>query len=309
MEYSVIIATYNEEQNVEPLYREVKTVMDKITDDYEIIFVDDGSNDSTFSRLEKLNARDAKVRVLQFRKNFGQSAAWDAGINFASGNILITLDGDLQNDPADIPKLLKKLDEGYDAVSGWRWKRKDGFSKRLFSRFSKHMRRLIIDDKLHDSGCSLKAYKKECFEDFHLYGELHRYIAEMLALNGFRIGEVKVNHRPRTKGRTKYGLKRIYKGLLDLFLIWFWRKYSGRPLHLFGGLGLLTSFIGAICFCYVIFLKIFSDRDLSNNFLSVLSVFLVIVGVQFFVSGIMSDLLIKNHYRDKKIYKIGKILK
>lgn len=306
MQYSVVIPIFNEEKNIIPLVDEIKQVMERLGS-YEIVLVDDGSKDGSVNILKKISKDN--VKSILFRKNFGQSAAMDAGLKFASGEIIITMDGDRQNDPKDIPKLLKKLDEGYDGVSGWRWKRKDKLSKKIFSRFANSLRHFVINDHLHDAGCSLKVYKRECFEDFSLTGEMHRYIAEMLELKGFKIGEVKVNHRNRAAGKTKYSLSRVGKGFLDLFLVWFLQKYADRPLHLFGGIGLISGFVGVLSFLYVVYLKIFRNANLSSHFLSTLSVFLIIVGIQFFISGIIVDLLIKNQYKGKTRYSIKKILK
>jgi len=307
MLYSVVVPVFNEEGNVEKLYSEISSVMNSY--DYEILFDDDGSSDKTYSILEALHKKDAKLKVLQFRKNFGQSAAMDAGFHSAKGDIIITMDGDLQNDPKDIPLLLKKLDEGYDAVSGWRWKRKDRLEKKLFSLMSRRLRNIVIRDNLHDSGCSLKVYKKECFEDFSLTGEMHRYIAELLVLRGFKVGEVKVNHRARESGKTKYSMSRVLKGFLDLSLVWFWQKYVGRPLHLFGSMGVALIGLGVLSFIYVFTLWVMNRIDLSDHFLSIVSVFLIVLGVQFFVSGIMADLLVKNYYKDKKRYTVRSFLK
>lgn len=303
MQYSVVIPVFNEERNIAPLYTELTSVMKKLGS-YEIIFVDDGSSDATFSRIVAVHARDTHVRAVQLRRNFGQSAALDAGISAAQGKIIITIDGDLQNDPADIPRLLKKLDEGYDVVSGWRWKRKDSFEKRFFTVFARFFRRFVIADRLHDAGCSLKVYRRECFDDFTLVGEMHRYIAELLHLRGFRIGEVKVNHRARKHGKTKYSLTRVLKGFLDLFLVWFWQKYMGRPLHLFGGAGLLLVFGGIGTGLYMVWQKLVHGINLSAHFLSTVSVFMVLIGVQLFVSGLMTDLLVRNYYRGRKRYTI-----
>ena len=307
MQYSVVIPVFNEEGNVEQLHIELTAVM-KTLGSYELIFVDDGSVDGTFERLSALHKRDTHIRVIQLRKNFGQSAAMDAGLCAVQGKIIITLDGDLQNDPADIPRLLKKLNEGYDAVSGWRWKRKDPLEKRVFTLFARFFRRFVIADKLHDAGCSLKVYRRECFENFTLVGEMHRYIAELLQLQGFKIGEVKVHHRARKHGKTKYSLSRVVKGFLDLFLVWFWQKYMGRPLHLFGGAGLVLMLGGMGTGLYMMWQKIIHDINLSSHFLSIVSVFLVLIGVQLFVSGLMTDLLVRNYYQGRKRYTIRKTL-
>lgn len=306
MEYSIIIPVFNEEQNVRELYSKLKYILNKLKKSHEIIFIDDGSTDNTYKILEKIN--DKTVKIIKFRRNFGQTAAWDAGFKHAKGNLIITMDGDLQNDPNDLPKLIKKLKEGYAVVSGWRVKRKDNFSKKLFSLFSRQLRKVIIDDKIHDSGCSLKIYKKECFEDLDLYGEMHRYIAEILVLRGFKIGEVKVNHLPRRKGKTKYNFIRLPKGFLDLIVIAFWQKYSSRPIHLFGGIGILMSLLGVITGFYLVYLKFAQGISIANRPLLLLAVLLVVLGIQFIIFGLIADVLVKMYYSgSKKNYHIEKI--
>lgn len=316
---SVVIAAYNEEHNVSELYKKITNVMQKLLQknqkdysvkDYEIIFVDDGSTDNTFYILQDIAEKDKKLRIIKFRKNFGQSSAWDAGFSYAKGNIIITMDADLQNDPEDIPKLLNEMfQKNLDVVSGWRFNRKDPFAKKFFSRLSRFARNLIINDKIHDSGCSLKAYKKECLEDIELKGEMHRYITEILSLKGYKIGEVKVNHYPRKFGKTKYNIIRLQKGFLDLLVVAFWQKYSARPIHLFGSLGLLMSFFGFISGFYLLYLKFFKAVSISNRPLLLLSVLFVILGIQFIIFGLIADILIKLYYSgNKKNYSIEKII-
>ena len=301
MGYSVVIPIYNEAESIGALLKEIQAVKPR---PQEILVVDDGSQDGTFDALKKI----ADITIIRFRRNFGQSAAMAAGIAHAKSDVIVTMDGDGQNDPKDIPKLLAKLDEGYDAVSGWRHRRKDPIMKHVMSRIANYLRHFVISDHLHDAGCSLKAYRRECFEDFELYGELHRYIAEMLGLKGFRVGEVKVNHRARKAGKTKYSTKRVVKGFLDLFLIWFWQKYVGRPLHLFGGLGLLAGLLGMILSIYSIYLWIFTSLDLSDTFLPVIAIFLILAGIQLFIAGIMSDLLARNYNKGRHRYSIQEVV-
>lgn len=309
MDISIIIAAYNEEGNITELYSKLSKSLRQLKKDYEIIFVDDGSSDGTFSEMEKAAAKDNAVRVIKFRKNFGQSAAWDAGFKQAKGSILITMDADLQNDPEDIPKLILKLNEGYDVVSGWRHRRKDNLSKKFFSGISKFMRQRIIDDRIHDSGCSLKAYRRGCFEDFDMHGEMHRYVTEIFALRGYKIGEVKVNHLPRKHGKTKYNLMRVPKGFLDLLVVAFWQKYSARPIHLFGGFGILMSLSGAAAGLYMVFRKFYFGEAISNRPLLLLAVLLVLLGIQFIIFGLMSDILVKMYYSNgRKHYFIEKII-
>jgi glycosyltransferase involved in cell wall biosynthesis len=303
IKYSVVVPVFNEQGNVLKLFNEIKTVMEKLGN-YEIIFVDDGSFDNTVSALSNVKG----LTLIELRKNFGQSLALSAGIDAAKGEIIITMDGDLQNDPADIPKLIAKLDSGYDAVSGWRYNRKDSFSKRVASRLQNFMRHFFIRDPLHDAGCSLKAYRRECLSDLELYGEFHRYIAEMVIIRGFKVGEVKVNHRPRISGDSKYGnLKRAVKGNLDLGVIWFWQKYAGRPLHLFGGLGLFMLFLGGVAGLWTVYLKLFVGASLSDNFAGIIAVFFVLAGLQLIIGGLLFDLNLRTYNKDKKRYSIRKI--
>ena len=308
MDISIVIPVYNEGMNVNELYSRLKPVLKQLKKSHEIIFIDDGSTDNTYLDLEKLHNKDKVVKIIKFRKNFGQTAAWDAGFKHSQGNFILTMDGDLQNDPDDIPKLINKLKEGYDVVSGWRYKRQDSVSKKLFSIFSRQLRKIIIDDKVNDSGCSLKIYKKECFKDLDLHGEMHRYIIEILALRGFKIGEVKVNHLPRKKGKTKYSIIRLPKGFLDLIVIAFWQKYSSRPIHLFGGMGILMSLLGVVTGIYLVYVKFAQGISIANRPLLLLAVLLVVLGIQFIIFGLIADILIKMYYSgNKKNYYIEKI--
>ena len=308
MDISIVIPAYNEQDNVILLYREIKKAVDRITRDYEIIYIDDGSSDLTFKNLLKLSKEDSKVRIIKFRKNFGQTAAMDAGFKAAKGNIIVAMDADLQNDPADIPKLLEKINEGYDVVSGCRYKRKDPLSKKLISLLANFLRKRLTGEAIHDSGCSLKAYRKECFEGLNLYGEMHRFIPALLKWKGFRISEVKVNHRPRKHGKTKYSLSRVMRGSLDLVVVLFWQKYSTRPIHLFGGLGLLTSFLGFVLLAYLAVMRLFYNTAIGNRPLLLLSILLVILGVQFIIFGLIADVLVKIYYKDSTNYSIEKII-
>ena len=306
MKYSIVIPVFNEEGNVGRLHSKIVDAMKDFSEDYEIIFVDDGSTDKTYKELLELK----NLKIIRFRKNFGQTAAMSAGFSAATGDVIISMDGDLQNDPKDIRKLVDKLHEGYDAVSGWRAKRRDSFSKKIFSRFANWLRGFFIRDPVHDSGCSLKAFRKECFEDIDLYGEMHRYIPAILTWKGFEIGEVKVNHYPRRHGKTKYGWKRLVKGFMDLINVWFWRKFSNRPLHLFGGFGILMMMFGGLLALYSLYKRIFFGLDLSDNFASTASLLLALIGVNFFISGLMADITIKTYYngKGKKPYSIKDVV-
>jgi len=292
---SVVVPVYNEEGNVQELHRQIKEACQKISKPFEIIFVDDGSSDKTVENCQGLTP----LKLIKFRKNFGQTAAFDAGFKNATGDIFVTMDGDLQNDPADIPLLLAEMEKGYDVVSGWRWQRKDSFSKKFFSRTANLLRKFFVEDTIHDSGCSLKAYKKECFADVDLFGEMHRFIPAILELSGFKIGEVKVSHHPRIHGQTKYNWRRSIKGLVDMMSVWFWRKYSNRPLHLFGGTGIIFSIIGVAILIWMLVDKLIFQAAIAEKIWPLVGIFLILVGIQLFISGLLADIMIKNYYKNR----------
>ncbi len=300
---SIIIPVLNEEGNVIPLFKEIEeSLLGKYS--YETIFIDDGSTDNTFQNLLSLKP----LKVIRLRKRFGQSSAIDAGIKASKGEIIVTLDGDMQNNPFDIPLLIEKLEEGYDVVSGWRFKRKDSFFKKIFSLISNFLRKMITKEEIHDSGCTLKAYRRECFNEIDLHGEMHRFIPSILSWQGFKITEVKVSHRPRLKGKTKYTFSRILKGLLDLFSLWFWKKYSGRPLHFFGGIGLLLSFSGTAVIIITFILRIMNLISLRDSIVPLAAFFLILIGINFFTSGLLMDVSLKNYYKERKRYNIKEII-
>jgi glycosyltransferase involved in cell wall biosynthesis len=276
---SIIVPLYNEEGNVRELHRQIVEACQKLEKDFEIVFVDDGSSDSTVKNCEGLSP----LKLIRFRKNFGQTAAFDAGIKNSSGDVIITMDGDLQNDPSDIKLLLDEMAKGYEVVSGWRWPRQDSFGKKIFSRGANLLRKIFVKDNIHDSGCSLKAYRRECFEGVDLFGEMHRFIPAILEIDGFKVGEVKVSHRPRVHGKTKYNWRRGVKGLVDMISIWFWRKYATRPVHLFGGGGIIFTFVGVIILIWMAVLKYFMALRFRKNLADDWSVF-ILAGIQLFIS-------------------------
>lgn len=292
---SIVVPLYNEEGNVRELHRRIYEAAQKIGQSFEIIFVDDGSRDKTWEEARALSP----IKLIVFRKNFGQTAAFDAGIKAARGEIIATLDGDLQNDPADIPLLLAKISEGYDVVSGWRFKRQDNLMKRFFSRGANLLRKIFVQDGIHDSGCSLKAYRRECFRDVDLFGEMHRFMPALLALDGFRVTEVKVSHHPRVHGQTKYNWKRAIKGFVDMLFIWFWRRYSYRATHLFGGTGILFGLMGALILLWMFIEKVFFGMSLSERLWPLVGTLLVLVGLQLFIFGILVDIAVKTYYRTR----------
>lgn len=295
LDISVVVPIFNEEGNVEKLHSRILEECQKLGKSFEIIFIDDGSRDETVIKCKNLNP----LKLIKFRKNYGQTAAFDAGFQAAKGDVIITMDGDLQNDPADINKLLEKIDEGFDVVSGWRHKRKDSLSKKIFSRGANLLRKFFIEDNIHDSGCSLKAYRRECFNDLDLFGEMHRFIPALLEMDGFKVTEVKVSHHPRTSGVTKYNWKRAFKGFVDMVAIWFWRKYANRPLHLFGASGVLLSFAGVLILAWMFVEKVFLDRSIGERVWPMIGVMFVLVGLQLFISGLLADIMIKNYFKSK----------
>ena len=297
MDLSIVIPVYNEAENIAPLHERNTAALAKLGK-YELIFIDDGSTDGTWSAITACAAKDAHVRGVKFRRNFGQTAAMNAGFKAAKGNIIIAMDGDLQNDPADIPRLLTEMRKGHDVVSGWRYPRRDPLMKRFFSRGADKLRRSLTGEKIHDSGCSLKAYKRECFDHLELYGEMHRFIPALLLWKGFKIGEIKVTHHPRIHGKSKYNLFRLVKGFLDLLVVKFWMQYSARPIHLFGGVGLTLFGMGSLGALWLSYQRLFLRIPLSTRPLLLLSVLLIILGVQFIIFGLITDILIKIYFRE-----------
>jgi glycosyltransferase involved in cell wall biosynthesis len=292
--YSVIVPVFNEEGNIRTLHAEIVAAMRALGEPFEVLFINDGSSDGTRQELDTLSP----LVAIHFRKNFGQTAAMDAGFKQARGRYFITLDGDGQNPPSEIPKLVAAMKEqNVDIVSGWRAKRKDPLLKKFVSRGAYLLRSLLVKDGIHDSGCSLKMYKRECFKDVDLHGEMHRFIPAVLSWQGFTIGEVAVEHRPRLHGTSKYNWKRIVKGFIDMVAILFWRRYASRPLHLFGGLGLLLIAGGGALGVALGVMKFGFGQPLAESNLPLLAVLMIVLGAQFFVSGILADVIMRQYYR------------
>ena len=301
MSVSIIVPVFNEEGNLRQLYKEIKAGMEGVDRDYEVLFVDDGSRDGSLGILLELNAADPRVKVLSFRKNFGQTAAMSAGFDHAAGEVVITMDADLQNDPADIPMLLEKIEQGYDLVNGWRYDRKDKWlSRRLPSIMANKLISWATDVKLNDYGCTLKAIRKEVVENITLYGELHRFIPAVASWMGVRIAEVKVNHRARLSGTSKYGISRVFRVLLDLITVKFLLSYSGRPIQFFGIPGLLCGSLGGLLALYLSFQKLVLGMPLGDRPLLLLAVLLIIVGIQFIVFGLLGELQIRTYHESLK---------
>ncbi len=307
LEVSVIIPVYNEEENISSLIAEFLAVLRKLGKKFEVICIDDGSSDTSYAKLAALAISDSLIKVVRFTRNFGQTAAIAAGIAVAEGKILVLSDADLQNDPQDIPNLLLKLEEGYDVASGWRKGRQDSFWKRrLPSQIANKLISVITGVKLHDYGCTLKAYRKEFLKDIKLYGEMHRFLPAYLSWLGAKIAEVKVNHRPRQWGKSKYGLERIFKVVLDLMTVKFFGSFISKPIYPFGGLGMLLITGGVVCGIVTLIEKYFYGVWAHCNPLLLLAIFLFIVGLQFIILGLLAEILIRTYYEtnNRPPYKI-----
>ncbi|MCB8939131.1 MAG: glycosyltransferase family 2 protein [Ardenticatenaceae bacterium] len=323
LDLSIVVPVYNEEENLEPLLAEITAALKDEPIRYEVVFVDDGSSDSSFAVLEKLHQADDRVVAIQFRRNHGQTAGFAAGFDQARGRYILTIDADRQNDPADIPAMIKKLEEGYDVVNGWRENRQDAFLMRKLPSFiANRLIARLSDVPLRDRGCSLRVFRAEVTEELKLYGELHRFIPEMVSFAGFSMAEVPVNHRPRVAGTSKYGISRTFRVIVDLFTVLFLRKYSDRPMHLFGMLGISSGGLGVLMGLYLSWLKVWSgiqannfwigfrDYDIGERPLLLLAVLLVILGVQFLVMGLIAELMVRTYYesQNKTVYYIRQVI-
>ena len=291
---SVVVPLLNEEASLEELYREVAAALEARGEPFEVVFVDDGSTDGSGSVLARLHEEHTNVVVIRLRRNFGKAAALKAGFLEARGEIIVTIDADLQDDPAEIPQLLAKLDEGFDLVSGWKTRRNDPWSRRLFSRIFNWTNAVISGVRLHDVNCGLKAYRAEVVQGMRLYGELHRFIPVLAAYQGYRVAEIPVNHRARQHGRSRYGPERYLRGFFDLLSVTFMGRYRYRPLHLFGGVGLLMGALGFIILLYLTMLW-FWGHGIDGRPLFFLGVLLMLVGVQFVSLGLLSELITSQH--------------
>ncbi len=299
-ELTVIVPVFNECENLEPLVTSLSRVLSSSGEDYEIIFVDDGSSDGSAEYLAEVTKSNPRARLVQFRRNFGQTAALAAGIEFAAGTTLVTIDADLQNDPADIPELLAKLREGYDVVSCWRRGRRDPWLTRtLPSRVANILISRISGVRLHDFGCTLKAYRAEVLAHMRLYGEMHRFIPIYATWAGARVAELQVQHHPRIHGTSKYGLGRMHKVVLDLITVKMLSSYSTKPMYMFGGTGLAACAGGIFFAGWTLFDKFFNDIKAHRNPLLLLAVFLFIVGVQFILMGLVAELVIRIYFESK----------
>jgi len=310
MTLSIVIPLFNEEENIKELHEKLKKSLDPLKKEYEILFIDDGSTDKTLSILEEIQAHDKHVLVLSLRRNFGQTAAFAAGFDFARGDVIFTMDGDLQNDPADIPKLLELMKDN-DLVSGWRKKRKDPFlTRRLPSRIANWLISNVTGVKLHDYGCSLKAYRRDVIKNLKLYGEMHRFIPAVASWYGVRIAEVETVHYPRLKGSSKYGISRTIKVVLDLITVKFLQSFSTKPIQFFGPIGMFSGMLGFLISVYLTIDKIFFGHDIGGRPLLLLGALLIIVGIQLIGMGLLGEMIVRVYHESqrKPIYVIKKIL-
>ena len=306
MEVSVVIPLYNEEASLRELYDNLRNALGK-TGRYEIIFVDDGSTDGSMRVLHDLRHRDRRIKIIRFRRNYGKSAALSVGFHYAKGEYVITMDADLQDDPKEIPNLLHEIKKGFDLISGWKKKRFDPITKTIPSRFFNVVTSILTGIRIHDFNCGLKAYRKEVVKEVKVYGELHRYIPVLAAWQGFKIGELPVQHHPRKYGKTKFGFGRFWKGFLDLLTVLFTTRYFRRPLHLFGFWGLVFSLIGFAIDLYLVILKFVEGMSLGNRPLFVGGILLIIVGVQFISVGLLGEMISKTRLSAEEEYSIREI--
>jgi glycosyltransferase involved in cell wall biosynthesis len=307
VDISIIVPFYNEEENVVPLFNSIRDILAGTNKIFELIFVDDGSTDSTFQKLSEIAQQDSRAKIISFKKNFGQTAAMAAGIDHSSGEIIIPMDGDLQNDPRDIPQLLEKLEQGYDVVSGWRKNRKDSrLSRILPSLIANKIISFISGVHLHDYGCSLKAYRREVIQDVRLYGEMHRFIPIYAVWHGASVAEIEVHHHPRQHGRSKYGIERTIKVILDLIVVKFLGQYVQKPIYVFGGLGILCILGGFLSGFWALYLKYMRGTSFIQTPLPQLCVLLFVLGFNAILLGLLAEISTRIYYetQHKRTYLI-----
>jgi glycosyltransferase involved in cell wall biosynthesis len=311
LDLSLVIPVYNEAANLPELHREISEACRTLHKSYEIIFIDDGSEDESLLVCKQLLKEDPRIRIIQLRKNFGQTAALSAGFDHAHGNIIITLDADLQNDPQDFSRLIAKIEDGYDLVSGWRAKRKDRFfTRRLPSILANRLISMITGVKLHDYGCTLKAFRWDIIKHIKLYGELHRFIPAVASHMGVSIAEVKVNHRKRRRGKSKYSVWRFPKVILDLLTVKFLLSYSTRPLQIFGIIGLISGIIGGAIGLWLAYVRLIRLEGISDRPLLLLSILLIVIGIQFITLGLLAEIVVRAYHEstERRIYFIRDII-
>ena len=309
VELSIVVPVYNEEGNVDELHRELTSAASALGRSYEIVVVDDGSADETYAKLKGLAAEDPRLKIVHFGRNFGQTAAMAAGFDYAEGEIVVPLDGDLQNDPADIGLLLAKLDEGYDVVSGWRKDRKDNVLRRLPSRLANRLIGWVTGLRLHDYGCTLKAYRASVLDGTRLYGEMHRFLPALVYQNGARVAEVQVHHRPRRHGKSKYGLGRTLRVVLDLVTVKFLSSYGTKPSYIFGGSGVLLCLGGIAAGCLALYQKWVDGVYVYRNPVILIAVFLFLLGFLCILMGLMAELIVRTYHESqaKPIYRVREV--
>ena len=307
VEISIVVPVYNEQENVAAVHTAISTAMKAMGCSYEIVMVDDGSSDGSYRELTRLAAADSALKVIRFRRNFGQTAAMSAGFDYAKGDIVIPMDGDLQNDPADIPRLVAKIHEGYDVVSGWRRDRKDTFiSRKIPSLLANALISRQTGVHLHDYGCTLKAYRREVLDGINLYGEMHRFVPALASQYGAKVTELPVNHFPRIHGVSKYGISRTLRVILDLMTVKFLMSYSTKPIQLFGKWGIYTILAGCGTGAMTIYMKMFEHLSMNRNPLLILTAFLIFMGTQFIVLGLLGELNARTYFESqgKPIYVV-----
>lgn len=297
---SVVIPLLNEEESLRELHEQLKSALVRISGNYELIFVDDGSTDNSFRVLKELRQRNNRVKAIRFRRNFGKSAALAVGFQKSQGEFVVTMDADLQDDPTEIQNLIRELKGGLDVVSGWKKKRRDPFTKTLPSKFFNFVTAKVTGIKIHDFNCGLKGYRRDVVKSVNVYGELHRYIPALAHWQGFKVGETVVNHRPRRFGKTKFGMTRFTRGFLDLLTVIFTTRYVTRPLHLFGGWGIVSTLIGTAIALWLTYEKYFNGQPLSNRPLFIVALIMVIVGVQFVSMGLLGELITRNQHMERE---------
>lgn len=307
VDISIVVPIFNEEENIPHLHAEIVAALADLLPEYEIIYVDDGSVDNSFALLKNIAREDPRVKVIRFRRNFGQTAAMVAGFAAATGRVMVPMDGDLQNDPTDIPRLLAKIDEGYDVVSGWRKDRMDAFfNRKLPSIIANHLISRLTGVHLHDYGCTLKAYRREVLDGINLYGEMHRFVPALASQVGARMTEIPVSHRHRLHGASKYGLSRTMRVILDLMTVKFLLNYSTKPIQMFGKMGIYTLVAAFISGGTTLYMKLFENTSMNRNPLFILTALLFFMGIQFIVLGLLGELSARTYYetQGKSIYVV-----
>lgn len=311
MDISIVLPIHNEESNLEPLLKEIEQTLSPLNLEFEVVAVDDASEDGSLALLKRLHEKKNYLKVISLRPRSGQTAALDAGLQMTKGRWIVTMDSDGQNDPHDIPKLLEKLNEGFDAVCGWRKNRKDAFLiRKVPSRIANFLIRKITRTRLRDLGCSMKMFDGSLRGKLRLYGEMHRFLGILIENQGLRMAEIEVNHRPRVQGQSKYNLNRTFKVLLDVITVWFMKSYRTKPIYVFGGVGIALLFTASLGFCFVLYQKFGLGAWVHKNPLFILSTLFVILGVQFIGLGILAEIVIRTYFesQDKAAYNIAEVM-